>query len=105
MAVEGAGEFAVFFNTDDFAIPATYMPQVGAQTSVSVIFDNDHLAVDMGVGIPVSSLNPRGLLRLSDIPNCRAGDKLRIGKDLYLIRDPRPDGNGLVAVELKKDGI
>ena len=42
MAVETATELAVFFETDDFAVTASYTPSGGSASDVKGIFDKEY---------------------------------------------------------------
>jgi hypothetical protein len=46
MAIEGATERAVFFDTDDFATASSYTPSGGSASTVNGIFDNEFFEVD-----------------------------------------------------------
>jgi hypothetical protein len=68
--------------------------------AVSVIIDNDHAEVSLGLA-GVSSRNPRALAVAADMPTVAVGQTLTIAGTVYTIRDVQPDGTGMVALELQ----
>ena len=96
MAVETAAELAAFFDTDGFALAATYKAGgVGTGTAVSVIrdtptrfeaFDNARLRSDSAVF----------LARAADMPAAAAGDTLTIGAAVYRVQAIERDIEGAV---------
>ena len=78
MAVELADDRAIFLA--DFGVTATYTPSFGAEKSITVIFDNEYLDVDVG-----------------------GSDVITISNVDYTIRVVMPDGTGMTEIMLEKD--
>ena len=68
MAIEGATERAVFFDTDDFATASSYTPTGGSASTVNGIFDNEFFEVDPLSGVGVVSAQPRFICATADLP-------------------------------------
>jgi hypothetical protein len=92
----------VFFNTDDFADVATYNPASGASYSVNGIFDAAYKSVDPNSGATVSTEQPIFTMAAADVRSGRPiqGDTITIAEIEYKIRDPQPDGKGLITLFL-----
>jgi hypothetical protein len=85
----------VFFNQAGHAVAAVY-DAAGANTSISVIFDEPHLE-QVGIG----GTNPVAQAKASDIPATGAiGKTLTIGGTVFVIRARQPVDDGAV-VELQ----
>ena len=69
MAIEGATERAVFFDTDDFATASSYTPSGGSASTVNGIFDNEYFEVDPLSGVGVVSAQPRFICTTADLPS------------------------------------
>lgn len=84
----------------DFGQPATYTPQGGSGTAVTVIFENDYKEIDLNAGI-VSSSGPAAHCRSAEMPAPRKGDTLQINSDVYAIAAIKPNGMGLITLILR----
>ena len=94
-----------FFNTDDFAVAATYNPKGtgGGAATVHVIFDRDYIEANVG-SAGIEGDQPLALGKAADFPNVKQGDSL-YHPDLginYEIVNPRPDGTGMILLQLKE---
>jgi hypothetical protein len=92
----------VFFSTNDFAIVATYNPVSGAAYSVNGIFDAAYKSVDPNSGATVSTTQPVFKMAAADIRSGDPvqGDTITIDGTEYRIRDPQPDGKGIIDLYL-----
>lgn len=102
MAVETATELAVFFETDDFGVAATYTPSGGSSSTVNGIFDNEFFEAGLGE-VGVAFQQPRFVCRTSDLPNAAEGDAIVINTVAYTIRVVQPDGTGTTTLVLEED--
>lgn len=100
MAVETADDRAAML--EDFGTTATYTPDGGAAVEVCGIFDNEHVAIDAGGMVSVSSNAPHILCRSADVSTIAQGDAFTIDGTAYLVTDYKPDGTGFTDVELEK---
>jgi len=85
--------------------PATYKAQGGAPQSVRVIFRDQHSSLDVADGASVTTVAPVAHVRLGDLQASPIeGDELYVpGKSAtYQVRDPQPDGEGMVKLVLVK---
>ena len=81
---------------DEFGIEATFKPAVGSEFTLDVIFDNEHVGVDVGDESPVvSGQKPVARVRLSDfLTDPAQGDQIEIDSVDYNVTDIEPDGTG-----------
>ena len=87
MAIEGATERAVFFDTDDFARASSYTPSGGSASTVNGIFDNEYFEVDPLSGVGVVSAQPRFVCTTADLPSGAAsGDAITVDSTTYSVR-------------------
>ena len=104
MAIEGATEPAVFFDTDDFAAASNYTPLGGSASTVNGIFDNEYFEVDPLSGVGVVSAQPRFVCTTADLPSGAAsGDAITIDGTAYTVRVIQPEGTGVTSLVLEKD--
>ena len=102
MSVETDIERAVFFDSDDFAVSATYTPSGGTATSISGIFDDTFETVETGGFIPVASSSPMFQVKTSDVSSAAEGDALTVNSTSYVIRVVMDDGTGVTMLQLEK---
>lgn len=84
-----------FFNTDDFGVVATFAHGTST-SSVNVLFDSAY-ADPLGI----EGSHPRAAGMASDIGTAVHGDTLAIGTGTYKIVNVRPDGSGVVVLNLQ----
>lgn len=102
MSVETDIERAVFFDTDDFAVSATYTPAGGSASTISGIFDDEFEAIETGALIAVASSAPVFQCKTSDVSTAAEGDALTVNSTSYLIRVVQNDGTGVTMLQLEK---
>lgn len=85
MAVETADDLAIFMNVNEFGVSATYTPQGGTASTISVIFDNDVQETDAGGQITFVTAVPRVIARTIDVPNAAEGDAITINTVDYIV--------------------
>ena len=103
MAVESATDRAVFVDTDDFGVVATYTPSGGVAATVNGIFDNDFIEVDAGGGVGVAMQQPRFHCRTADVSTAAEGDAITINSVAHTVRIVQDDGTGMTMLVLEKD--
>ena len=104
MAIEGATERAVFFDTDDFATASSYTPSGGSASTVNGIFDNEFFEVDPLSGVGVVSAQPRFICTTADLPSgAAAGDAITVDGTAYTVRVIQPEGTGVTTLVLEKN--
>lgn len=88
-----------FFNTDDFALEATYKAGgTGAGTTIQVIFDAPGQEA-----FGISGTRPRALVKASDIASFSNTDTLTIGATTWRCVDSQPQDDGaLLSIQLEK---
>lgn len=84
----------IFFDVGGFAVAATW--SVGAAT-VNGIFDKDY-ALQLGL---VDGSNPIFMCKAADMPTAAQGQTLTIAGIVYTITDVKPDGSGVLIIELR----
>lgn len=85
-----------FFDTDDFAVPATY----NGTTTVNGIFDNGFASVGDSPGVEGSV--PSFTCRAADVPSAAQGDTLVISAATWVVVGVHPDGTGVVTLALQE---
>lgn len=90
-------DLSVFFNTDGpGVVSALFTPSGGSASTVNGIFDKnfvDPLGIDGNA--------PRFVCPEADVTSARGGT-LVIASVTYLIVNARPDGTGVIALELQE---
>jgi len=104
MAIEGATERAVFFDTDDFAAASSYTSTGGSASTVNGIFYNEFFEVDPLSGVGVVSAQPRFICATADLPSGAAsGDAITVDSTAYTVRVIQPEGTGVTTLVLEKN--
>jgi hypothetical protein len=87
---------SVFFDTEEFAISATYNPSGGASYAIKGNFDDAYEGVDPN-GAQVMSTQPKFQTASSFFVGTPGpSDTVTISGKTYKVRDYQPDGVGLV---------
>jgi hypothetical protein len=102
MAVETATELAIFFETDDFAVNATYSPVGGSSVIIKGIFDNEFYEADAGGSVTFAIEQPRFTCTSSDVASAVEGDGIVISGVSYTINVVQRDGTGVTTLVLEK---
>ena len=104
MAVEGANELAVYFDTDDFALAGTYVKAGGGTSTVNGILDKAYVEVGGFGSVGVVSAEPRFTIRTASLPSGAAeGDAVTIDSVAYTVRVIERDGTGVAVLVLEKN--
>lgn len=85
-----------FFDTDDFAVTATYNGSV----TVNGIFDHEYVEVFGGDAGHESAL-PVFTCRTADAPNAAHDDPLVVDGNNYTVRQVQDDGTGITRLILR----
>jgi len=80
----------------DFGVIAT----VGG-SNITAIFENDHIVVDSGGGVPFSMRQAMILCRSSDVTSVVEGAAVTIATVAYKVTDIQPDGQGMTMLILE----
>jgi len=99
MAVESAADRAILLA--DFGQSATFTHS-STTTTITGIFDNDFVEVDMGGGVGVVSAEPKFFVRSSDVSTAVEDDTIVTGGVTYKIKVVQPDGTGMTILVLEK---
>ncbi len=97
MAVESAADRAVFLNSDDFGVSATWN-----STTFDVLFLNSYELLTL-FGIAVEAYNVSAYVDDSKISGLARGDTFTVNSIGYKVRDVQPDGTGMTILVLSKD--
>jgi hypothetical protein len=80
-----------------------YLPMGESPVEIKAVFSNSHVEVDIGDGVPVSSIRPTLFLKLTTIPRSpKRGDRVRVDGVLYRVEDSQLDGEGGALLILNK---
>ena len=104
MNTESAADRAQFFDTDEFAVSATYDRNrwVNDTSTVTVIFDNAWLEDGPGTA-GISSRRAMALALETDMPDAAPAngtETLTIDGIEYTIVEAHPDGAGMLSLQL-----
>jgi hypothetical protein len=102
MAVETATELAIFFETDDFAVDATFTPVGGTASTVKGIFDKEYLEMESGGSVAFAINQPRFVCATSDVSTAAEGDAIVISATDYKIVVVQDDGTGTTTLVLEE---
>ena len=74
-SVESATDLSDFFDTDEFALAASYTVTGGSAATVNVVFDEGHVAVDVGGQVQVANVAPQFQCATSDVSSAARNDE------------------------------
>lgn len=97
MPVESTTDRTIFFNTNEFAVAATYTPvATGIPLAVTVIYNKPigPVASDFDLGLSVQAHT--ALLRKDEVAAPKRGDSLDIGSDMLKVASFALDNTGEV---------
>jgi hypothetical protein len=100
VAIETDAERAIFLNTDEFAVIATYTPDGGSAVSINGIFDNAYDEIE-GPHAGLETSNPAFTCLSSDVSSAAHGDTLLVNSLTYTVAGVKPDGTGMTTLELE----
>lgn len=83
LAADILTDLTAFFNTDEFAVSATYTPSGGAAKTIKVIWDKDDAAL-MGMSGTLITL----IAKTSDVSAAKPKETVAIGGTTYKIKEP-----------------
>ena len=86
----------------DFGQAATYTPSGGTASTITVIFDNDYIDVDLASTVAFATQQPKVVTKTISVPNAAEGDVLQIDGVNYVIRVVMNDGTGMTEMMLEK---
>jgi len=98
MAIETDADRLEFFDADEFGVVAIYDGSV----SVSGLFENEFLGVDIGAAVPIESTRPVFTCRASDVSGITHGKIVLINTVTYTVQGVEIDGTGIVKLVLEK---
>jgi len=94
--IEVAADLGVFFNSDDFGASATYTPDGGSASTITVLFDKPFNSIPMDSGdVDVESNTPTCLCQTTDVSAAAHGDVIVISSTTYHVVGVQADsGSG-----------
>lgn len=94
--IEVAADLGVFFNSNDFGASATYTPDGGSASTITVLFDKPFNSVPMDTGeVDIESNTPTALCKTSDVSSVAHGDALVVNSTTYSVVGVQADfGSG-----------
>ena len=103
MALRLNDDLLAIFNTNEFAVSATYRRALTlSEATIKGLFDNETIPTDAGGFVPVHQENPQFTCRTIDVPNVAYNDMLIISGDTYAVRSWVHNGLGLTVLQLEK---
>ena len=94
--IEVAADLGVFFNSDDFGASATYTPDGGSASTITVLFDKPFNSIPMDTGeVDIESNTPTALCQTTDVSAAAHGDVIVISSNTYHVVGVQADsGSG-----------
>lgn len=83
-----------------FGIDATYTPQGGGASTLRGIFDYTYFLTEGEIGI--QARQALFIIEAIDAPSIATGDALLINGKNFTIRQVRPDGTGVIELDLEE---
>lgn len=103
MPVESDADRAAFLDPGEFGATGSYTPAGGAAVGLDGILDAPWLRIEGVAEAPITSASPSFLCRAADLPDGAAqGDAFALGGVTYAVRELRPDGTGMVLLDLER---
>ena len=84
-AVESATDLSEFFDTDEFGLAASYTVTGGSATTVNGVFDEGHVAVDVGGQVQVANVAPQFQCATSDVSSADKSDAITVNSVAYTV--------------------
>ena len=98
-----AADLLTLFNTEEFAVSATYRRRlILSEATIVGIFDNETVPVDAGGFVSVHQEQPRFTCRTIDVPDIAEEDQLVISSVTYTVRAWVHDGTGVTVLQLER---
>ena len=94
-------DISAVFDATDFAVTGTFTPVGGMITSVTGIFDDEDLQIDMGDGTSMLQHSARFTCSSSDVTGVREGDSLVVSGVSYRVEYVKDDGTGVIEMYLE----
>lgn len=83
LAADLLTDLTVFFNSDEFAVSATYTPSGGSAKTIKVIWDKDDAALMGMAGTRITCI-----AKTSDVSAAKPKETVAIGGTTYKIKEP-----------------
>ena len=82
--IEVAADLNVFFNSNDFAMTATYTPNGGSVSTITVLFDKPFQADSTDSGtVDIEDIKPTVICKSTDVSSVAHGDQLIINSTTF----------------------
>lgn len=95
-------DLSLFYDTEGFAVEASFKHGSGSAVTIRGIFDNAYYAVDTQAEVDIACTQPRFQCATSSVASAAEGDKLTLDGVEYTIIDIQPDGTGVTMLILQK---
>lgn len=95
MPIETDQDRLEFFDPDEFGVAATYAGQ-----AINGLFLDSFEQADFGAGASIESIDPVFVGRASDLVAVAHGSTITIAGTIWTIRGIRPDGEGMIRLDL-----
>ena len=94
--IEVEADLGIFFNSNDFGTTATYTPNGGSASTITVLFDKPFNSVPLDTGDgDIESNTPTVLCKTSDVASVAHGDVLVVNSTTYSVVGVQADfGSG-----------
>lgn len=100
--IESSDDLLFFFEVDDFAETAAYVPLTGSPATIRGIFDAPQASRSITNFVDVTIPSPQFMCRTADTPNAAEGDGITIRSVGYTVRVVVTDGTGVTTLMLEK---
>ena len=99
---ESATDLSDFFDTDVFAVAASYTVTGGSAATVNGVFDEGFVAVDVGGQVQVANVQPQLQCATSDVSAADKGDAITVNSVSYTVAEVQADGTGVTTLILER---
>lgn len=95
-------DLSVFFNSSEFGEEQGTVLWNGVEIP-GAIFDNEDIEVSLGEGVGEIIRQPIIMAPSSDFQGVARNDPIRVGQSLFIVKNFKDDGTGVITIYLEND--
>ena len=101
-SVESATDLSETFDNDEFALAASCTVTGHSAMMVNGVFDESHMAVDVGGQVQVANVASQFQYAASDVSSADKCDAITVNSVVYAVVKVNPDGTGVSMLFLER---
>ena len=101
-SVESAADLTDVFDTEKFALAASYTVTGGSAAMVNGLFDERHVAVDVGGQVQVADVAPQFQCATSDVSSADMCAAITVNSVVYAVVEAHPDRTDVTTMILER---